>query len=98
METTALSTTQEALLQAKDIIAQNIASNEKAKEVMKDLVDQMMANIGGGEEGSAASEAISQEMMIKMMENSPLRALRSFAGISTEEVQELIKKLKEAVK
>ena len=35
-------------------------------------------------------------MMIKMMENSPLRALRSFAGISTEEVQELIKKLKEA--
>lgn len=46
----------------------------------------------------AASEAISQEMMIKMMENSPLRALRSFAGISTEEVQELIKKLKEAVK
>ena len=34
METTALSTTQEALLQAKDIIAQNIASNEKAKEVI----------------------------------------------------------------
>ena len=75
-----------------------LMENEKAKEVMKDLVDQMMANIGGGEEGSAASEAISQEMMIKMMENSPLRALRSFAGISTEEVQELIKKLKEAVK
>ena len=74
-----------------------LMENEKAKEVMKDLVDQMMANIGGGEEGSAASEAISQEMMIKMMENSPLRAL-SFAGISTEEVQELIKKLKEAVK
>ena len=62
-----------------------LMENEKAKEVMKDLVDQMMANIGGGEEGSAASEAISQEMMIKMMENSPLRALRSFAGISTEE-------------
>lgn len=38
METTALSTTQEALLQAKDIIAQNIASNEKAKEVAKILL------------------------------------------------------------
>ena len=38
METTALSTTQEALLQAKDIIVQNIASNEKAKEVAKILL------------------------------------------------------------
>ena len=75
-----------------------LMGNEKAKEVIGDLVDQMMTNIGGGEEGSAANEAITPEMMIKMMENSPLRALRSFAGISTEEVQELIKKLKEAVK
>ena len=28
-----------------------LMENEKAKEVMKDLVDQMMANIGGGEQG-----------------------------------------------
>lgn len=75
-----------------------LMGNEKAKEVIGDLVNQMMANIGGGEEGSAASEAISPEMMIKMMENSPLRSLRSFTGISTEEVEELIEKLKEAVK
>ena len=75
-----------------------LMGNEKAKEVIGDLVNQMMTNIGGGEEGSAASEAISPEMMIKMMENSPLRSLRSFTGISTEEVKELIEKLKEAVK
>lgn len=41
METTALTTTQEALLQAKDIIAQNIASNEKAKEVAKILLSKI---------------------------------------------------------
>ena len=75
-----------------------LMGNEKAKAIIGDLVNQMMINIGGGEEGSAASEAISPEMMIKMMENSPLRSLRSFTGISTEEVQELIKKLQEAVK
>ncbi len=75
-----------------------LMGNEKAKEVIGDLVDQMMVNMGGGEEGSAASEAISPEMLIKMMENSPLRSLRSFVGISTEEVEELIEKLREAVK
>lgn len=43
METTALTTTQETLLQAKDIIAQNIASSEKAKEVAKVLIGKINA-------------------------------------------------------
>ena len=41
METTAITKTQETLLQAKDIIAQNIASNAKAKEVAKVLVGKI---------------------------------------------------------
>ena len=53
-----------------DIISELMENEKSKRKSMKDLVDQMMANIGGGEEGSAASEAISQEMMIKMMENS----------------------------
>ncbi|MGN0399964.1 MAG: glycoside hydrolase family 3 C-terminal domain-containing protein [Blautia sp.] len=70
----------------------------KAKAVVSDLVDKMMINMGGGaEEGTAASEAITPEMTLKMMENSPLRSLRSFAGLSTEEVQTLIEKIQEAV-
>lgn len=70
----------------------------KAKEIMSGLLNTMMENIGGSQdENSAASEAITPEMAVKMMENSPLRSFRSFAGISTQEVQELIDKLQAAV-
>lgn len=31
-----------------------------------------------------------------MMENSPLRSMRSFMGMTTEEIQEFIQKLQEA--
>ena len=44
METTALTTTQETLLQAKDIISQNIASSGKAKEVAKKLIEKINAS------------------------------------------------------
>ena len=75
-----------------------LLAEPKAKEIMSGLLKTMMANIGAGdEEGSAASEAISPEMSLKMMENSPLRTFRSFAGVSTQEVQALIEKLQAAV-
>lgn len=75
-----------------------LLAEPKAKEIMSGLLKTMMENIGAGDDGgSAASEAISPEMTLKMMENSPLRTFRSFAGISTREVQELIAKLQAAV-
>lgn len=75
-----------------------LLAEPKAKEIMSGLLKTMMENIGAGDDGeSAASEAISPEMSLKMMENSPLRTFRSFAGVSTREVQELIAKLQAAV-
>lgn len=75
-----------------------LMAEPKAKEIMSGLLKTMMENIGAGDDGeSAASEAISPEMSLKMMENSPLRTFRSFAGVSTREVQELIAKLQTAV-
>lgn len=75
-----------------------LLAEPKAKEIMGGLLKTMMENIGAGDDGeSAASEAISPEMSLKMMENSPLRTFRSFAGVSTREVQELIAKLQAAV-
>ena len=47
-------------------------------------------------EGNAAAEAITPEMSLKMMENAPLRAMRSFMGMSTEEIETLIERLQEA--
>lgn len=75
-----------------------LLAEPKANEIMSGLLKTMMENIGAGDDGeSAASEAISPEMSLKMMENSPLRTFRSFAGVSTREVQELIAKLQAAV-
>ena len=53
-----------------------------------DTTDDLIAHLGGSTDESAASEAITPEMSLKMMENSPLRAFRSFMGISTEELEE----------
>ena len=67
--------------------------------MIEGMTDSLIQHMGGSsdeEEESAASEAISKEMSLKMMENSPLRSMRSFMGMSTEEIRELIEKLQAA--
>ena len=77
-----------------------LLENPRTKAVIEGMTDSIIQHMGGSsgdeEEESAASEAISKEMSLKMMENSPLRTLRSFMGMSTEEIKELIEKLQAA--
>ena len=77
-----------------------LLENPRTKAVIEGMTDSLIQHMGGSsgdeEEESAASEAISKEMSLKMMENSPLRTLRSFMGMSTGEIQELIVKLQAA--
>ena len=75
-----------------------LLENPKTKAVVEGMTDSLIQHMGGSseEENSAASEAITKEMSLKMMENSPLRSMRSFMGMTTEEIQELIQKLQEA--
>ena len=75
-----------------------LLENPKTKAVIEGMTDSLIQHMGGSseEENSAASEAITKEMSLKMMENSPLRSLRSFMGMRTEEIQELIQKLQNA--
>lgn len=77
-----------------------LLENPRTKAVIERMTDSLIQHMGGSsgdeEEESAASEAISKEMSLKMMENSPLRTLRSFMGMSTGEIQELIVKLQAA--
>mgnify|MGYP002796342160 FL=1 len=77
-----------------------LLENPRTKAVIEGMTDSLIQHMGGSsgdeEEESAASEAISKEMSLKMMENSPLRTLRSFMGMSTEEIKELIEKLQAA--
>lgn len=73
--------------------------NAGTREVIGQMAEILMAHMGGTTEdqGSAAAEAITPEMSLKMMENAPLRSLRSFMGMTTQEIEELIVKLNEAV-
>ena len=77
-----------------------LLENPRTKAVIEGMTDSLIQHMGGSsgdeEEESAASEAISKEMSLKMMENSPLRTLRSFMVMSTEEIKELIEKLQAA--
>ena len=75
-----------------------LLENPRTKGVIDGMTDSLIQHMGGSseEEDSAASEAITKEMSLKMMENSPLRSMRSFMGMTTEEIQEFIQKLQEA--
>ena len=69
-----------------------LLENPRTKGVIEGMTDSLIQHMGGSseEEDSAASEAITKEMSLKMMENSPLRSMRSFMGMTTEEIQEFI--------
>lgn len=54
------------------------------------MADAYVRHLTGDDENSVAAQAITLEMSIKMMENSPLRSLRSFVDVTTEELKELI--------
>lgn len=76
-----------------------LLENSRTREVIRDMAESLIEHMGGsqeGEEGNAAAEAITPEMSLKMMENAPLRAMRSFMGMSTEEIETLIERLQEA--
>ena len=75
-----------------------LLENPRTREVIQGMTGSLLEHMGGTseEKADAASEAISPEMSLKMLENSPLRSFRSFMGMTTEEIQELIKKLQKA--
>lgn len=76
-----------------------LLEDARTRDVIKEMTASLIAHMGGSaeaKEGDAASEAITPEMSLKMMENAPLRTMRSFMGMKTEEIQQLIEKLQEA--
>lgn len=73
-----------------------LLEHPKTKGMIQEMAASLMEHMGGSQDEndkSAAAEAITPEMSLKMMENAPLRSLRSFMGMSTEEIQALIEKL-----
>lgn len=76
-----------------------LLENPGTAAIIGKLAESLVEHMGGsqsGEERSAATEAITPEMSMKMMENAPLRSMRSFMGMNGEELEALIEKLRGA--
>ncbi|MCM1253576.1 MAG: glycoside hydrolase family 3 C-terminal domain-containing protein [Clostridium sp.] len=72
----------------------DVMKDPRAKEIVKPLMDKAMFGSGENESSDAASEAISNEMEMAMVEYMPLRGPVSFqGGVSMADVQELVDKL-----
>ena len=69
-------------------------------EIVNTKLMPYLAVFGAGkeEETDAASEAISDEMTQAMIRYMPLRSLRSFGNISSDQVQALVDELNNALK
>lgn len=67
------------------------------QELVEDLGRHMSGDSDNSDRSEAASEAITPEMTLKMMENSPLRSFKSFMGLSTEELDKLIRRLQSCI-
>lgn len=70
-----------------------LLSSPKTAPVLQEALGGMMKTFGAGE-GEAAAEAISPEMIKGMLESMPLRGMRSFTGMSSEELDQLIERLR----
>ena len=71
--------------------------SEKARDMLKPLLDAMMENLGAGGETrtDTAESAISADMLNAMLQYSPLRAMLSFAAgqVSYEELESMVEAL-----
>ena len=77
-----------------------LLENPGTAVIIKEMAESLVAHMGGSqeaEEGNAAAEASTPEMSMKMMENAPLRSMRSFMGMKEAELDALIQKLQDAV-
>ena len=83
----------------RNTVVAELTGNPGTAAVLKKYMDSFNEVLGGGkkeEASEAANEAVTEEMSMKMMENSPLRSFRSFMQISNSQLDELIEELKKA--
>lgn len=76
-------------------LMENPYTADAIRGLVEDLGRHMNGSAGDSERSQAASEAITPEMTLKMMENSPLRSFKSFMGLSNSQLQDLIHKLED---
>ncbi len=75
-----------------------LLQNERTRPVIMNLVENEVKKVREQtQEGSVAAEAITAEMSLKMFENSPLRSYRNFNNMTENQLEELMRVLKNAL-
>lgn len=74
-----------------------LMGNSKTRPMVMAMLEKQK-ELFEGEASQAAAEAITEEMNIQMMDSMPLRALRSFQGMTSQELVTLISQLQELLK
>ena len=77
---TVTGTVQEPACFTEDSIMMDLWKKPGAMEILREYLGDELDRMSGGEEGSAAKEAISSEMSNAMVANMPLRSMISFSG------------------
>lgn len=82
----------------ENTVLQELTSNPITNKIIEPLIKKYLVVMGPSESsGESAKETISNEMLVAMMENMPLRALRSFMHLKEEEIKSLIDSLNQAL-
>lgn len=86
------------VIHANTTIAE-LMDNPRTHDAILNIASKLGSSMTGSSNDSpqsrSASEATTPEMTLKIIENSPLRALKNFMGISENELQKIIRKLTE---
>lgn len=76
-----------------------LLDNEKTRPVVVGHVEERIRQIKQeASRGGAAAEAITEEMELSMIVNSPIRAYKNFNQMSDEQIEELMEKLRKALR
>lgn len=81
----------------RNTVMADILAHPAARKVAEPYITTYLKSLGGGEQSRNSKEAVSDIMANEMFAGTPLRALRSFAGISNGQLDEFIALLNSAV-
>ena len=92
------STAKYAVRVTRNTVLAEIMNNSVSAEICGPLMEKVSKSLGAGDtQSETADSAISSDMIQAMIENLPLRSIRSFGGITEEELDSLITKINNAL-
>jgi beta-glucosidase len=92
------STAKYAVKITRNTVLAEIMNNPVTAEICGPLLEKVRKSFGAGDtQSETVNNAISNDMMQAMLDNLPLRSIRSFGGMAEEELENLITEMNESL-